>query len=110
MRPPDEKINNPGRWANDTEVVSYHVAWDFINQLREMATSLNPVQETILDSIEDDDPAKLTVESMIELVKAVGLKLALVVYDDGDPKWEHGPKFAGEFYAAWKKYEQEQEE
>ena len=48
-----------------------------------------------------NDPGNLTLDSMIEWTRAAGLKVSVVVYDDGDAKNELGPVPAEIFQLCW---------
>lgn len=48
-----------------------------------------------------NDPGNLTLDSMIEWTRAAGLKVSVVVYDDGDAKNELGPIPAEIFHRCW---------
>ena len=44
-----------------------------------------------------------TTEKMVFWARTAGLKVSIVVYDDGDPDNEKGPVDSRCFYACWKK-------
>lgn len=48
-----------------------------------------------------NNPGNLTLRSMIELSRVLGMKLAIVAYDDADSKNERGPIPADVFVRAW---------
>ena len=46
---------------------------------------------------------KITLESMIELARTLGMKVSVVAYDDGDPHNNHGPVDSEIFLRCWEK-------
>lgn len=48
-----------------------------------------------------NNPGNLTLRSMIELSRVLGMKVAIVAYDDADSKDERGPIPAAVFVRAW---------
>jgi len=51
----------------------------------------------------DGEAANPTVQTLVKYAKAVGLKVALVCYDDSDPANNLGPVYAGIFAKSWEK-------
>jgi transcriptional regulator with XRE-family HTH domain len=88
----------------------YRVASDFIIQLEkrlevkdiskaEMADRAG-VSEGRLSQI-FNNPGNLTLKSVVQYARALGLKVALVAYDDRDPENENGPINSEIFEACW---------
>lgn len=48
-------------------------------------------------------PGNFKLRSMTEYARALGLKLAVVAYDDGDPENKKGPINSEVFYECWKR-------
>jgi transcriptional regulator with XRE-family HTH domain len=49
------------------------------------------------------NPGNITLKKMVEYAQALGMKVAIVAYDDGDPKNENGPINSQIFTASWKR-------
>jgi hypothetical protein len=47
-------------------------------------------------------PGNITLESAVEYARGLGMKVALVAYDDNDPENTHGPINSEVFYQCWK--------
>ena len=49
------------------------------------------------------NPGNLTLKNMVEYARALGMKVAIVAYDDDDPTNKNGPINSRIFTACWKK-------
>src|SRR5580704_13784124 len=50
-----------------------------------------------------NDPGNLTLGNVVKYVRAVGMKVALVAYDDSDPSNDKGPINAEVFTKCWER-------
>jgi DNA-binding phage protein len=48
-----------------------------------------------------NNPSTLTLKTILRCARAVGLKIAVVAYEDGDPKNERGPVMSEIFFKCW---------
>jgi transcriptional regulator with XRE-family HTH domain len=94
----------------DIESFRYRLGSDFIEDLetRMKALGLNHASLAEKKGVSQarvsqvfNDPGNLTLDSMIEWTRAAGLKVSMVVYDDGDAKNELGPIPAEVFQRCW---------
>jgi transcriptional regulator with XRE-family HTH domain len=94
----------------DIESFRYRLGADFIEDLeaRMKALGLNQASLAEMKGVSQarvsqvfNDPGNLTLDSMIEWTRAAGLKVSVVVYDDGDAKNELGPIPAEIFQRCW---------
>lgn len=90
----------------------YSIASDFIDQLQkqmdemplsqaQLATRLGVTEGRVSQIL--NKPSNLKLEKIIEYTRAVGKKVAIVVYDDGDPANKQGPLPAGIFNICWER-------
>jgi hypothetical protein len=106
-----EKLNAPEHWtAESVENFTYRVASDFLAQVEtkieegevsrsELANRLNRTVGRVSQLF---NPSNITVNSAVRLVRAAGMKVALVAYDDNDPDNQNGPVNSDLFYRCWK--------
>jgi hypothetical protein len=94
----------------DIESFRYRLGSDFVEDLeaRMKALGLNHASLAKKKGVTQarvsqvfNNPGNLTLESMIEWSRAAGLKISVVVYDDGDAKNELGPIPAEVFQQCW---------
>lgn len=102
---------NERHWtADDARRFKLAVVFDFIGQIQrhldeqglsraQLAKRLG-VSESRVSQI-FSDPGNLTVGSMVELGRALELKLSILAYDDGDAENRRGPLHADVFHACW---------
>src|SRR5213083_2434121 len=50
-----------------------------------------------------NDPGNLELRTMVQYARALGLKVAVVAYDDGDPQNEKGPVISEIFARSWER-------
>lgn len=88
-------------WTEEsTDAYKYALTFDFIDQVEaqielkgitfeQLAVTVNYSPESLKKLFEN--PWDMTIEFMIKLCKAVGMKLSLLAYDDNDPENYGGP-------------------
>jgi transcriptional regulator with XRE-family HTH domain len=95
-------------WPNDVEAAKHHVSFDFILSLQVRMQEKGITVKDLADKVGLTEarvnqffksPRKMTLETMNDWALAVGLKLSVVVYDDGDLK--HIPVFGETFNHLW---------
>jgi transcriptional regulator with XRE-family HTH domain len=90
----------------------YSIASDFIEQLQqkmdelpmsqsELAAKLGVTEGRVSQIL--NKPSNLKLEKIIEYARALGMKVAIVAYDDGDSANKQGPVPAGIFNLCWEK-------
>jgi transcriptional regulator with XRE-family HTH domain len=91
---------------------AYSVSLDFFTQLEdhieesgisraEIAKKLN-VTPSAVSQILNNPPSNPKIESLVKYARELGLKVAIITYDDADPTNEKGPIFSGVFEQSWK--------
>lgn len=97
--------------ADSTEDFQFAVAQDFMSEIErvleeksmsrsDLAQLLRVTKERVSQFI--NNPGNLTLQSMVKWARSLGMKLAVVPYDDGDHWNAKGPIFAGVFRSCWK--------
>jgi predicted XRE-type DNA-binding protein len=62
------------------------------------------VSESEVSQVLNLNRINLTIKKMTRFARAVGMKIAVVAYDDHDPNNEHGPVGSEIFTAAWERF------
>ncbi|MGA9647561.1 MAG: helix-turn-helix transcriptional regulator [Candidatus Korobacteraceae bacterium] len=92
---------------------AYSISMDFFTQVedridgsgmsrKEFAEKLN-VTPSAVSQILNDPPDNPKIESLVKYAHGLGLKVAIVAYDDNDPSNDRGPIFSGIFEESWKR-------
>jgi len=90
----------------------YRISADFVAQLEkklEQAGITHKALATALDVSEGrvsqvfNNPGNLTLTSTVQYARAAGMKVAIVAYEDRDPKNKNGPVSSEIFYTCWKR-------
>ena len=101
-------------WTNDDpDAFLYRIGSDFVSQLRhymkaegvssdELARRLDVTKGRVSQVM--NDPVNLTTRTALQFALALGKKVSLVAYDDGDPANERGPVNSAIFEAIWLKF------
>jgi hypothetical protein len=101
-------------WTNRSEEDFAHkISSDFVLQLEkkmeadhvssaELAQSLGLSAGRVSQVL--NDPGNLTLKNGVRFTHALGMKAALVAYDDGDPQNNNGPVNSEIFYRCWQRY------
>lgn len=90
----------------------YRIASDFVEQVElrleaknmsrsDLAASLGVSKGRVSQLL--NNPGNLTLEMIIRSARSLGMKVALVAYDDGDQKNERGPITAEVFRICWER-------
>jgi hypothetical protein len=97
--------------AGSIENFTYRIAADFLSQVEtkiengeisraELAQRLSRTPGRVSQLL--NNPGNLTVTSAVRLVRAAGMKVALVAYEDNDPDNNNGPVNSAIFNQCWK--------
>lgn len=101
-----------GHWTErSTADFVYKIASDFVLQLEKKmdgAVSQKELAERLGVSVGRvsqviNNPGNLTIRNIVEYSRALGLKVSVVAYDDGDPENHNGPINSEIFYRCWQK-------
>lgn len=92
--------------STNTKKYRHRIIADVIEQLRarvETAAPISPFLSAEIRAASNGEwpPSSLSLNRLIKLVQAAGLKLSIVAYDDGDPANERGPVNAEIFVRCW---------
>jgi transcriptional regulator with XRE-family HTH domain len=88
----------------------YRLAFDFVRQIEQTMQETGKKQAQLADELGVtegrvsqvfNNPGNLTLRKMIEYARALGKKVAIVAYDDGDPGNQTGPIAPEIFMACW---------
>jgi predicted XRE-type DNA-binding protein len=98
-------------WTHEsTEAFVFCVSSDFVAQLekkieekelkrKELAEALQVSEGRVSQVL--NDPGNLTIRKMVEYARALGMKVSVVAYEDGDPENNRGPINAEVFSKCW---------
>lgn len=106
-------MNMPTHWTNNTYAdFAYRIASDFTAQIEMKLESLpldrkdyakligvNPSRVSQILN----DPGNLGLTSMVRYARVLGMKVAVVAYEDGDINNQNGPINSQLFYESWKR-------
>ena len=98
-------------WTEESlDAFLFNIGHDFISQLEEQMQIKDLNHEklanilkisTITLSEYFDDPRKISLKTMLQCSRAVGMKLSVLAYDDGDESNKHGPINSKIFLKCW---------
>jgi transcriptional regulator with XRE-family HTH domain len=104
-------MNNVRHWTSESvEDFVYQISSDFVGQietkLEKLGRSYTELAEHIGVSPSRvsqvlNNPGNMTLESTARYARAIGMKVALVAYDDADPTNNNGPINAEVFTRCW---------
>jgi hypothetical protein len=97
--------------ANNTSAFVHRIASDFVAQLENklqkngsnhavLASRLGVTPGRVSQVL--NSPGNLTLKNIVQYVRVLGLKVAIVAYDDGDPENRNGPVNPEIFATCWK--------
>jgi len=102
-----------GHWTSDsTKDFVFQISSDFIGQIEtrleesgedyiELANRIGVSPSRVSQVL--NNPGNMTLESTVRYARALGMKIALVAYDDGDPTNDKGPINAQVFTQCWER-------
>ena len=100
-------------WTNKSYTdFAYRIASDFTAQIEMKLESLPMERKDYANLVGVkpsrvsqilNDPGNLGLESMVRYARALGMKVAVVAYEDGDPYNHYGPISSQVFFESWKK-------
>lgn len=102
---------NPHWTAGNNKAFLHAIAFDFIAQLQQRMEELPLKQEELAKKLGVtegavskvlNNPQNLTMKTMVNYARAVGMKVAIVAYDDNDLQNEGGPINSEIFTTCWK--------
>jgi transcriptional regulator with XRE-family HTH domain len=98
--------------ANSADGFAYRISSDFVLQLEkkmegvlsqnDLAKRLGVSKGRVSQVL--NNPGNLTLKKMVQYSRALGMKVAVLAYEDGDPTNQNGPVNAELFYRCWQKY------
>lgn len=99
-------------WTQEsTKDFAYHLSLDFFTQLQDRFDDSEMLRKEFAEQLQlsagrvsqifNDPPPNPQVESLVKYAQALGLKVSIVAYDDGDPTNEKGPVFSGVIAKCW---------
>jgi transcriptional regulator with XRE-family HTH domain len=97
--------------SNSTTEFVYRISSDFVAQLEMKLEKDGTSQKELADRLKVtvgrvsqvlNDPGNLTLKNTVRYAKALGMKVALIAYEDDDPGNAYGPVSSGVFHACWK--------
>lgn len=106
------EMNSTQHWTEkNKEKFQLAIALDFVDQLEAKMDSSPPIKQSELAqklgvtegrvSQILNNPGNLTLNMMVKCARALGLKVAVVAYDDGDSQNTRGPIHAEVFRSCW---------
>ena len=99
-------------WTQNLGDFSYWVLSDFTAQIEVRMEDKGVSHSTLAEMVNVspsrvsqvlNDPGNLTVGNVVKYTRALGMKVALVAYDDSDPDNNKGPINADVFTECWKR-------
>jgi transcriptional regulator with XRE-family HTH domain len=99
-------------WTQANNDFAYSISLDFFTQLedrmeesgvsrKELSTKLQVTPSAVSQTL-NSPPNNPYLETLIHYARPLGLKVAVVTYDDNDPHNDKGPIYAGIFEKAWR--------
>lgn len=98
--------------ARSTEDFVHRISSDFVFQIENKMDEIPISQADFAKRLDVSegrvsqilrDPGNMTLKKMVECARALGLKVAVVAYDDHDPQNNNGPINSQIFTASWKR-------
>lgn len=108
-----KRPNTQKHWT-ESSILDYQsrITFDFLAQLEKKMESLQMTQVELARKLEISEsavsqvlnnPAGLNLSTIIKYSRKIGLKVAIVAYDDNDPENTNGPINSEIFSACWEK-------
>jgi len=106
-----ESLKKP-HWTSSTNSFVAKISGDFVLQIEQrldkeglthaaLAALLNVTESSVSQKM--NQPPNFKLSTIVEYARALGLKVSIVAYDDGDPNNERGPINSEIFYECWKR-------
>jgi transcriptional regulator with XRE-family HTH domain len=106
-----EEVMNHWTQANTSDF-AYSISLDFFTQLddrieesgisrKELSEKLNVTPSAVSQTL-NNPPENPHLETLVQYARQLGLKVAIVSYDDDDPDNDKGPIYSGIFEKSWK--------
>lgn len=98
--------------ARNIEAFIQRITFDFIAQLEQRLGALPMNQAELAQKLEVSEgavsqilnnPPNLTLKTIVKYARALGLKVAIVAYDDNDPNNDEGPVGSEIFSSCWER-------
>jgi len=98
--------------AGSSEAFAHAIAFDFIAQLEKKMEEENLSQADLAKKLGVTEgavskilnsPQNLTLKTMVAYARSLGIKVAVVAYDDNDPEDERGPVNSEVFTMCWER-------
>jgi predicted XRE-type DNA-binding protein len=100
-------------WTDrSTKDFVYRISSDFVLQIEKKMEEDRVNQATLAETLGVSDgrvsqvlrnPGNLTIRKMVEYARSLGMKIAIVAYEDDDPQNDNGPINSEIFNACWTK-------
>ena len=93
-----------------TEDFLYKIGWDFIAQIEKLIDSGGTTQDALAKKLGVSkgrvsqvlrNPGNVTLKNIVRYARALGRKVSIIAYDDGDPDNHNGPVNAEIFLSCW---------
>lgn len=101
-----------GHWTNrDVDDFLYRIGFDFVSQLENMMGDDKTTRASLAKTLGVskgrvsqvfNNPGNLTLKKVVEYARALGRKVSIVAYDDGDRDNNNGPINSQVFTACWR--------
>jgi len=98
-------------WTSESlEAFIHRITFDFVTKVAKYLETKPLTQADLAKKLSISEgavsqvlntPRNLTLKTVVKYARAVGLKIALVAYDDGDPENKRGPINSEIFTACW---------
>ena len=106
-----EKLNAIKHWTSRSVAdFTYRIASDFLAQIENHIEKHGPSRTELAERLERTagrisqmfNPGNITTSSAVRLGTVIGMKVALVAYEDNDPTNNNGPINSEIFHQCWK--------
>ncbi len=106
-----EKLKKP-HWTSSTHSFVSKISSDFVLQIEQQLDRAGLTHAHLASLLKVTDgsvsqtmnrPPNFKLSTLVEYARALGLKVSVVAYDDGDPSNERGPINSEIFFECWKK-------
>jgi transcriptional regulator with XRE-family HTH domain len=99
-------------WTQEsTKDFAFHLSLDFFTQLQDRFDDSEMLRKEFAEQLDispgrvsqffNNPPTNPKIDSLVRYAQALGLKVSIVAYDDGDPDNDKGPIFSGVIAKCW---------